>query len=222
MTSPEPPPTLSRRRELGSGSANSLLLTVLGEFVLPGGRPVWTSSLLDALSRTGRRREGAAPGDHAHGRRRLDPSGTGSGAAPAGRSPRPGIACCPRARRASTPSTDRRRTGTASGCCCSSRCRRTIAHSGPGSGRSWGGPASGCFRKGCGCVRVRRSRRRSGACWPSSACRTPRTHSWRAPGSSVPMRRWCGRPGTSTRSSGATRSSSIRSRRCGRAPNSRP
>jgi phenylacetic acid degradation operon negative regulatory protein len=46
MTSPEQAPALSRRRELGSGSANSLLLTVLGEFVLPDGRPVWTSSLL--------------------------------------------------------------------------------------------------------------------------------------------------------------------------------
>lgn len=40
------PPAPSRGRELGSGSANSLLLTVLGEFVLPGDRPVWTSTLI--------------------------------------------------------------------------------------------------------------------------------------------------------------------------------
>jgi phenylacetic acid degradation operon negative regulatory protein len=31
---------------LGGGSANSLLLTILGEFVLPDGRPVWTSALI--------------------------------------------------------------------------------------------------------------------------------------------------------------------------------
>jgi phenylacetic acid degradation operon negative regulatory protein len=42
-------PFVSRRRELGAASARSLLLTVLGEFVLPGGRPVWTSALLDLL-----------------------------------------------------------------------------------------------------------------------------------------------------------------------------
>src|SRR5947209_5062750 len=46
-------PVLSRRRELGSGSANSLLLTVLGEFVLPDGRPVWTSSLLTLFRELG-------------------------------------------------------------------------------------------------------------------------------------------------------------------------
>jgi phenylacetic acid degradation operon negative regulatory protein len=46
QTDSERVPTLSRRRELGSGSANSLLLTVLGEFVLPDGRPVWTSALI--------------------------------------------------------------------------------------------------------------------------------------------------------------------------------
>ena len=36
--------------ELGAASARSLLLTVLGEFVLPGGRPVWTSTLLELLA----------------------------------------------------------------------------------------------------------------------------------------------------------------------------
>jgi phenylacetic acid degradation operon negative regulatory protein len=40
---------VSRRREIGTASARSLLLTVLGEFALPRGEPVWTSTVLDAL-----------------------------------------------------------------------------------------------------------------------------------------------------------------------------
>ncbi|MBO2450766.1 PaaX family transcriptional regulator [Actinomadura barringtoniae] len=42
-------PAFQRRREIGAASARSLLLTVLGEFVLPAGKPVWTSAFLDAL-----------------------------------------------------------------------------------------------------------------------------------------------------------------------------
>lgn len=42
-------PTLSRRREVSHTSARSLLMTLLGEFVLPRGRPVWTSTLVEAL-----------------------------------------------------------------------------------------------------------------------------------------------------------------------------
>ncbi|HEX5090314.1 MAG TPA: PaaX family transcriptional regulator C-terminal domain-containing protein [Nocardioides sp.] len=42
---------MSRRREIGSASARSLLLTVLGEFALPRGEPVWTATVLDALGR---------------------------------------------------------------------------------------------------------------------------------------------------------------------------
>jgi len=42
-------PALSRRRELGATSARSLLLTVLGEFVLPRAEPVWTQVLIDVL-----------------------------------------------------------------------------------------------------------------------------------------------------------------------------
>ncbi|MFI0482891.1 PaaX family transcriptional regulator C-terminal domain-containing protein [Actinomadura sp. 9N215] len=42
-----------RRRELGAASARSLLLTVLGEFVLPGGEPVWTAAFLRALGLLG-------------------------------------------------------------------------------------------------------------------------------------------------------------------------
>jgi phenylacetic acid degradation operon negative regulatory protein len=42
-------PFVTRRQELGVASARSLLLTVLGEFVLPGGRPVWTSALIELL-----------------------------------------------------------------------------------------------------------------------------------------------------------------------------
>jgi len=43
----------SRRRTLDSGSARSLLLTVLGEFVYPRGRAVWTATLLRALGELG-------------------------------------------------------------------------------------------------------------------------------------------------------------------------
>ncbi|MFC4949792.1 PaaX family transcriptional regulator C-terminal domain-containing protein [Pseudonocardia sp. GCM10023141] len=43
-------PVLSRRRELGATSARSLLLTVLGEFVMPRAEPVWTQVLLDVLA----------------------------------------------------------------------------------------------------------------------------------------------------------------------------
>ena len=48
-----PRPAFRRRREVGAASARSLLLTVLGEFVLPSGLPVWTSSLLAALALLG-------------------------------------------------------------------------------------------------------------------------------------------------------------------------
>lgn len=48
MTAPRP--TLSRRHALGETSARSLLLTLLGEFVLPGGdEPVWTSTIVEFL-----------------------------------------------------------------------------------------------------------------------------------------------------------------------------
>jgi phenylacetic acid degradation operon negative regulatory protein len=42
-----------RRREIGAASARSLLLTLLGEFVLPTGQPVWTATLLRALALVG-------------------------------------------------------------------------------------------------------------------------------------------------------------------------
>ena len=43
-------PTVSRRREIGGTSARSLLMTILGEFVLPRGGPVWTQALVSALA----------------------------------------------------------------------------------------------------------------------------------------------------------------------------
>jgi phenylacetic acid degradation operon negative regulatory protein len=43
-------PVLSRRREVGGGSARSLLMTILGEFVLPAAAPVWTGTLVDVLA----------------------------------------------------------------------------------------------------------------------------------------------------------------------------
>jgi phenylacetic acid degradation operon negative regulatory protein len=42
-------PTMSRRREVSHASARSLLMTVLGEFVLPRDKSVWTSDLVDVL-----------------------------------------------------------------------------------------------------------------------------------------------------------------------------
>jgi phenylacetic acid degradation operon negative regulatory protein len=46
-------PTLTRRHALGDTSARSLLLTILGEFVLPLRRPVWTSTVVGVLDRLG-------------------------------------------------------------------------------------------------------------------------------------------------------------------------
>jgi len=43
-------PSFTRRQQTGAGSARSLLLTVFGEYVLPQGRPVWTSTLLHVLA----------------------------------------------------------------------------------------------------------------------------------------------------------------------------
>ncbi len=44
---------LLRRRQVGPSSARSLLLTVLGEYVLPGREPVWTGALVRALGQLG-------------------------------------------------------------------------------------------------------------------------------------------------------------------------
>jgi phenylacetic acid degradation operon negative regulatory protein len=46
-------PALTRRHNVGAASARSHLLTVLGEFVLPTGEPVWTSSLVRVLGGLG-------------------------------------------------------------------------------------------------------------------------------------------------------------------------
>jgi phenylacetic acid degradation operon negative regulatory protein len=46
-------PVASRRREIASSSARSLLLTVLGEFVHPRHSSVWTATLLEALGAVG-------------------------------------------------------------------------------------------------------------------------------------------------------------------------
>jgi phenylacetic acid degradation operon negative regulatory protein len=51
MTHGPAEPAVSRRREIGHASARSLLMTMLGEFVLPrGGGPVWTQALVSALA----------------------------------------------------------------------------------------------------------------------------------------------------------------------------
>ena len=44
------PPEVIRRREVRHTSARSLLMTVLGEFVLTAGQPVWTWLLVDTLA----------------------------------------------------------------------------------------------------------------------------------------------------------------------------
>lgn len=46
-------PTVRRRHRVGVASARSWLLTVLGEFVLPGQRPVWTATIVTVLSGLG-------------------------------------------------------------------------------------------------------------------------------------------------------------------------
>jgi phenylacetic acid degradation operon negative regulatory protein len=53
MTDPGAVPEPPRRPELGAASARSLLLTVLGEFVLPGDEPVWTAAFLTVLGGLG-------------------------------------------------------------------------------------------------------------------------------------------------------------------------
>ena len=49
----ERPDPFSRRREVAATSARSLLMTVLGEVVLPAGRPVWTQTVVDVLGLVG-------------------------------------------------------------------------------------------------------------------------------------------------------------------------
>ncbi|MHA3704787.1 PaaX family transcriptional regulator [Jatrophihabitans sp. YIM 134969] len=51
MSPARPQPTLSRRHEGGAPGARSLLLTVLGELVLPTGGSAWTASFIDVLGR---------------------------------------------------------------------------------------------------------------------------------------------------------------------------
>lgn len=53
VMSSNPAPRLSRRHAVATSSARGLLFTVLGEFVLPGGRAAWTSAFIDALGRLG-------------------------------------------------------------------------------------------------------------------------------------------------------------------------
>jgi phenylacetic acid degradation operon negative regulatory protein len=49
----ERPPALIRRHAAGAPSARGLLLTLLGEFVLPGGGAAWTSAVIAAFGRLG-------------------------------------------------------------------------------------------------------------------------------------------------------------------------
>ena len=110
-------PALSRRRELGATSARSLLLTVLGEFVLPRPEPVWTQTLIDVLAELGVEQksarqalartaaEGLLASDRSGRRVRWSLSTSGRG-------------CSPTAPRASTVSAPAPRRGTGGGSCC--------------------------------------------------------------------------------------------------------
>jgi phenylacetic acid degradation operon negative regulatory protein len=46
-------PRMSRRHQAGAHSARGLLLTVMGEFILPGDGTAWTSAILDVFGRMG-------------------------------------------------------------------------------------------------------------------------------------------------------------------------
>jgi len=48
-----------RRRSVGAPAARSLLLTILGEYVLPHGEPVWQETLVGALTSVGYREQAA-------------------------------------------------------------------------------------------------------------------------------------------------------------------
>ena len=60
-----------RRRSVGVPAARSLLLTVLGEYVLPRGDAVWHETLVSAWSRSGYSPAGRAPGTVAQHPRRV-------------------------------------------------------------------------------------------------------------------------------------------------------
>ncbi|GAA2022179.1 PaaX family transcriptional regulator C-terminal domain-containing protein [Catenulispora yoronensis] len=53
MEGPGRYPRLTRRRDVGTASARSLLMTLLGEYVLPRDRPTWTSVVVEALAALG-------------------------------------------------------------------------------------------------------------------------------------------------------------------------
>ena len=48
---PAGPAALPRRHAAGASSARGLIFTILGEYVLPDGGAVWTSAMIDAMSR---------------------------------------------------------------------------------------------------------------------------------------------------------------------------
>jgi phenylacetic acid degradation operon negative regulatory protein len=50
---PQSSELLLRRRSVGAAAARSLLLTILGEYVLPRGEPVWQETLVTALATLG-------------------------------------------------------------------------------------------------------------------------------------------------------------------------
>ncbi len=67
-----------RRRETGGASARSLLLTIMGEFVLPRGEPVWTGAFVEALGSVGVEEKAARQAlARSAGERLIEPSRVG-------------------------------------------------------------------------------------------------------------------------------------------------
>ena len=214
-------PFVTRRQELGAASARSLLLTVLGEFVLPERPPGVDVGAARTARRPRRRREGRPAGDHADGGLRLDRGEPG----------RPGDALVadPGGHRAAArghrPDLLLRRRGAAVGRPLAGPDRRRPREQ-PGAAPAAAHPAGlGRARVGqrpdVGDARVDR-----GAAGPhgpgrSSACSPAAGRSSPPPGRSATSARWPARPGTSTTSSSATRTSSSWSAAAGRAPTGR-
>ena len=86
-------PTLSRRHSAGAESARGLLLTVLGESVLPAGGAVWTSTIIDVLGRLGVEEKATCQALRLTAADGWPQFPSASGAAPAGSSQTPARSC---------------------------------------------------------------------------------------------------------------------------------
>ena len=108
---------VSRRREIGSASARSLLLTVLGEFVHPRHTSVWTATLLESLGVLGVEEKSARQALTRAANEGLLTSDPPRPAGPLGADPHRAPTCSRRAPDASTASCARAMRGTDAGWC---------------------------------------------------------------------------------------------------------